>query len=198
MAICDPDAQIAATCALDYVCFSPADEDGGPHGILEFMSIFPGPGVIRNPGAVFGGLLALGDQHLAGFYRETTDFLSADQLQVASHTCRSGRLFHAVIDYWLWLLETLIEDEMPVSQSIVGFAAAAVAALPGSASDEQVVLATRDYPSTQDLQPVVALQVWSLDEYALAIAPRMRAIADREPPPCIMPNVLQAWNIGGN
>jgi hypothetical protein len=198
MAICDPEQQIAATCALDFVCFSDTDELGRPRGIGEFVGLFPNAGIIANPGAAFGGLLALGDQGLASFYRETTRFLSDEHLQVASDSCRSGRIFHAVIDYWLWVLEELIEDPAPAAQSIVGIAAAAIVGLLQSADEKQVTLVTRDYPCTKNLRPVGVHQRWSIPEYTEVITPRLRALADREPPPRIMPDVLRAWTIGGH
>lgn len=195
MAICDPDPQIAGSCALDFVCFSPMSEAGRPQGILEFTALFPTAGAISNPGAVFGGLLALGDENLTGFYQETTLFLSDEDLQAASHSCRSGRIFHTVIDYWLWILENNIEDAAPATSSTVGYAAAAIVGLLQSASEEQVMLATREYPCTRDVRPLICRQVWTISDYADLIAPRLRAIAQREPPPCIMPDVLQAWNV---
>ena len=34
-----------------------------------------------------------------------------------------------------------------------------------------------------------------LEEFAKTIEPRLRAIADREPPPQVMPLVLRAWGL---
>jgi hypothetical protein len=89
-------------------------------------------------------------------------------------------------------------DPAPAAQSIVGVSAAAIVGLLQSAEEKHVLLVTREYPCTRDLRPVVTHQMWRTAEYAEVIAPRLRALADREPPPFIMPDVLRAWSIGGN
>ena len=195
MAICDPASEVVSTAALDFVCYSPSDVDGTPWGIREFAGMFPGR-TMANPGAVFGGLLALGDGTLSGFYRETVQFLTPADLRAASHACRSGRLFSTTIDFWIELLELLIEKTDYESQDVVGIAGATVAAFRSSANTPDIWLARRVYPATAVECPILVAQSWSIDEYSELIASRLQSIADREPPPCIMPEVMGAWEIG--
>lgn len=195
MAICDPAPEVASTAALDFVCYCPLDADGKPCGIIEFAGLFPS-NTLANPGAVFGGLLALGDYTLSGFYRETVQFLTPGDLRTASHACRSGRLFDTTIDFWIELLELLIEKTDNDSLEIVGIAGATVAAFRSSANSPEIWRVNRVYPATAVECPVLIAGSWSIVEYTQLIATRLRTIAEREPPPCIMPEVLNAWEIG--
>lgn len=89
MAICDPEPGIAATCALDFVCYSGVDEEQRNLGIMQFMHIF-NTGALANCGAVFGGLLAIGDRSLSFVYQRLARSLTVAEIETASITCSTG------------------------------------------------------------------------------------------------------------
>ena len=63
------------------------------------------------------------------------------------------------------------------------------------APEREVMFATRVYPCTSHVDPVQSRAICSIAEYAELAAPRLRAIADREPPPFIVPELLERWGI---
>lgn len=108
-------------------------------------------------------------------------------------------LFHATVDFWLTILEQTIDATDQATLCVVGHAAAALVRLHNTAADPRVVMdARRIYPAFLHDEPVQWEQWWTLDEYAQAIALRLRDLAAREPPPSIMPRVLAEWGLTGN
>lgn len=192
MAICDPDRSVSATAALDFVCLSQADGDGISNGLEEFSQLFRTT-VIANKGAVFGGLLALGDDRLIDYYRKHAPLMGVLEMREASFACRSARLFRATLDFWVWVCEMLADREDDIGASIFGDAAATLAGMPSQAAALEVLEATRVYPASCSPEPVVVSRIWSWEEFTADMADRMTLIAAKEAPPRIFPNVIAQW-----
>ena len=104
----------------------------------------------------------------------------------------SRYMYAAVALFWLDWLEELIDSERDRRFEL---AARALSRVPWHEGDRKVLDIRRDFPVTESANPIEVLRVWTLEEYAAIIAPRLRAIEAREPEPKVMPRVLEAWRI---
>ena len=97
---------------------------------------------------------------------------------------RSRYMYAAVALFWLDWLEELIDSERDRRFDL---AARALSRVPWHEGDRKVLDIRRDFPVTESANPIEVLRVWTLEEYAAIIAPRLRAIEAREPEPKVMP-----------
>jgi hypothetical protein len=189
----EPEDHIVSAASLDLVAFSSLGDDGIPAGLRAIWEHLD-HGVI-NPGAVVGGLILLGDRNLMPGIAPLRRHLSSKQALAAAARCRSNRLFHASVDFWLDWAEELVGRTDPAGEEAFSLCATALVNLRTAASSDALVIdAYRTYPSHLggSIHPV---HEWTLSSYSDHIAPRLFRLEAAERAPKVMDQVIIAWGL---
>jgi hypothetical protein len=187
--VCDDNIGIVSSAALDYAVLHPLKNQDvltGPKSLLRLIR----QGTITNRAAAFGGLVMLGDQRVMDLLKQVRHEFNDDDLEIVTH-CRSGFLNSATVDFYVSWLEDLQGD---YGDSVFGIIAAALCNLVRGTEEPVVRSIERVFPSTPE-NCIRLLASWPLEEFAEALAPRLRAIAAWEKEPRIMPYVLKEWGL---
>jgi hypothetical protein len=188
----EPSSGIVATAVIDYV--SIADMTGGdpmsrPRDIVGMIE----SGMLKNTGAVFGGLLHLGDPRVCKLIWPLRNSLEPSGVDAAIKSF-AGFLSAATIDFELSWLE---EMEGGIDDGLFGTVAYGIlfqkrhAKIPVVATGERPIPGAGLTPEQQR-----AMQRWiPIEDYAKQIAPRLFALERTEPPPRVMPHVIREWGL---
>jgi len=188
----DPDRGIASTAALDYVSNAPLLDDDPMRSSKELIQMIEA-GEIRNPGAVFGAMLVLGDPRLCKLLWPLKDQLSFEQANEAAQ-CTSGFVSAATIEFvldWMEGLEGTAED------ALFGSLAAHLGLQRRHMRVPLVATGQRPFPVTSVTpeERRAMQQLVPVEDYINRIAPRLLALAQSEPEPKAMPLILRLWGI---
>lgn len=116
----EPEAGIVAEAAIDYAELYPHVQDdpiAGPRKVAELLQVQG----LANRGAIFGGLLSLGDPRVCEMIRPFRDGLSEGEVGNLSRT-QTGLMWSATVEFLLeWLEDLNRTDEL----DLFGVAAAA-------------------------------------------------------------------------
>lgn len=189
----DHDEVVVSTTALDFVAYSTPDAAGLPEGLTRLISIAE-KGEANNLGAIFGGLVALGDAQFGETLYDMHMHLIPEELQVAARL-PSAYLQHHWVEFWLRLAEDLVSNLYPSAQSVFGSAASAIVLARRKSAGPYVFETKRCYPAHLTSTPVALLRRWELDEYAAHIAPRLFSLAEAEADPTIFDAVANEWGL---
>ena len=187
---CDNERGIASSAALGFAMLHPSTADQAMLGVVLLAKGITG-GTMNNPGAVFGGLLNLGDYRVNKVLWPIRDRLVGPDLDAAVRV-RTGRLSAAVVDFLLdWM------EQMPAAQRESRFNPLA-AALVNHRSAGMVPLVARGgriwpvreaTPEQEDEAADYVALAW----FARSILPRLEALREIAPEPDVIDYVIQAW-----
>lgn len=185
---CEPDGMIASTAALSFALAHPTEAD---EAMLGVVLLARGMGTMANPGAVFGGLLNVGDDRVNKVLWPMRDYFSGADLDEVVRV-RTGRLSAAVIGF---LLEWI--EQMPAEQRMDRFnpLAAGLVNQRVTAEVPLVALGGRVWPvaeATPEEEDAAALYV-PLADYAQSIMGRLEALRAIAPEPDVVDYVIEAW-----
>ena len=190
----EPEAQIVATAAIDFVSLSPMMDDGRPAGLGECVRLIR-DGVPNSPGGVFGGLVSLGDERFRSDLEALKPYLSPRDVQAAAR-CETGLLSDSQIRFWLdWADEMMPLEGSDDADSMIGSIATALARMRKRVLAPTVIRAERLFPAHHYEVLCKTLESWSLDEYARLIAGRLYALEKGERPPKVFSTVLELWGL---
>jgi hypothetical protein len=191
--VCDPDEGVASTAAIDMVAVSEPRQDGLPDALTELEPLFRGNS-LANPGAVFGGLVIIGDARFRSTLEGLKGLLTNEEVQTAARI-RTGFTAHAQVEFWLSWAEELVNDRSPTAEADFGSVASALALQARDNKPRKVVQSERRYPSYKHESPIVVIARWSIEEYAAKIAPRLYALEAAEAEPRLFSTVLRVWGL---
>lgn len=187
----EADGRLVSTAALDIAMVGkPADDDplAWPRWVAQQVAeLRP-----ANVGAVFGGLVALGDVRVNELLQPLRVLLSPDDVHVAAR-CTTGFPSLTAFEFWLgWLEEQPGDAEDPYWGNL----ASALALL---ARDRQRLTFTEHerpfgYLWTGQVPPGPRRE-WTLEEVGRHYAPRLYALEAREAPPKVMSHVLLMYGL---
>ena len=188
--VLDPGAGVVGTASLSLAVLMPprgGDVLTGPKFLCELA------GRTRDDtrrGRILVGLLLLGDQRAVQVLRGCWGILGPSG-RMALSTAWSGFAYKAVVDFFVEWLERSLERE-----GEFGSVAGTLARLALKAERGIVVDVERKFPANapDGREPARILRQWTVAEYGLEIIPRLRALAQRERAPKIIPQVIQAWS----
>jgi len=188
----DPDRAIVSTATIDYASVGSLvgnDPMGRPRELIHLIE----QGDVQNPGAVFGGLLVLGDPRLCKLLWPLKDRLSPEGAKEAAQ-CTSGIVHAATIEFVIAWLEGL---EGTGDDALFGDLVSHLVLQRRHMQVDQVMTGLRPFPvSSVSDEEFKAMGKWkSFEEYRKQVAPRLNALARSEPEPKVMPLVLEAWGI---
>ena len=187
---CDADRAIASTAALSFAMTHRKTADEAMVGVVLLAKGIAG-GTISNPGAVFGGLLNLGDYRVNKVLWPLRDLIKGADLDEAVRI-RTGRLSSAVVDFLLDWLEQMDADHReerfnPIAAALVNHRSAA--AIPW------IALGGRVWPvagaTSEDEEE--AAQYIALTTFAEHITPRLKDLRRIAPDPEVVDYVVEAW-----
>lgn len=187
----DPELAVSSSAAMVFAANYPVrdgDPMTGPKATIRMLRTMP----VANRAGVFAGLLLMGDRRVTALLREVEPELTRQERYQAA-SARTGFVNAGTVEFWLDLLERCPGD---VDDARFGAAAAALERLATTVDYPFVTEVERAFPPLGgDGEPLTVLQQWPIAEYARLIAPRLLAVAAREPAPRVLPRVLRAWGI---
>ena len=188
----DSSRRIVSTATIDLVSFGPIENGDPMHLPATIIDLIKSP-AIKNPGAIFGGLLNLGDPRLCKLLWPTRKFLDKEAVQEAIH-CSTGFIYTNTIDFLIdWLEETIESNE-----GLFGLLAAGLGKEIKLNKIDNAFTGERPFPfpkDDNDVRKLIDSRSIPLAAYIKTIAPKLYQLEAKEPPPKIMPHVLQAWGL---
>jgi hypothetical protein len=188
----DPDGSVVSTAAIDWVSVGPID-DGDPMSRVRDVVGMIGGVRMRNTGAAFGALLNLGDDRVCRLLLPMRDGLEPDTIDAIARTS-TGFLYTATVEFYLDWLEGLDGD---LQDRVFGSVASGLAQLRKRSGLDMVFSGRRPFPATtaspEDWRSMQSTT--DLATYTRSIAPRLYALERTEPPPRVMPIVLETWGL---
>lgn len=188
----DPDFGVCAGAVIDWVSSAELTHGDPMSRIKEMIEM-----IVRhraeNVGAVFGGLLHLGDPRVCALLAPLRDRLTNFETNEAVR-CFTGLVSAAAAEFHLDWLEGLNGDGQDRRFGIV---ASGLALLRRNMQWPVAMTGERPFPwksVTPEEQRRMARHI-PIGVYTERIAPRLRALERREPEPKVMPQVLEVWGV---
>ncbi len=182
---------VVSTAALSLISNSSLTESEVPYGVVELECLLRNR-TPENIGAVFGGVACFGDRRVRPMLEATKNYLTVEEVGVASR-CVTGLATIETLDFWLSWAEELVCDTADVSQGRLGPIAAAFANHIRCNQVGSVREIRRHFKASEP--KVELLKEWTLQEYAIEIAPRLYRLEQIETLPRIFPHVLQLFGL---
>jgi hypothetical protein len=191
----DDDKAIVSTATIDYVSMGSLRDDDPmfrPKDVIEMVR----NGVPRNPGAVAGGLLTLGDPRVCELVAPVARQL--EPLQVRTMTqCFSGFTAKPTVEFYLDWLDELVGLRESEGDGLIGELVAGLYRLADLRVVPFVFDGLRPFPAPKgqvaEYWPGVARI--NPDEFARAIAGRLYDLEERERAPKLIPHAIRAFGL---
>jgi hypothetical protein len=186
-----PWGDVALNCALDYCMKAPPSTRDPLHAVRVLLRVLchRSEDFAINRACVFAGVVALGDDRVYPLLRDARSCLDFGEVQEAIHM-GAPFLATAEVDFWLDWAEEIVADER--RQETFGLVAARLYNMTGS-NQEFAIEVRRDFGLQGGGDPIEIRNVLPLREYAQSVVERLREIAKREAPPCILYDTAEEW-----
>lgn len=187
----DDDIEIVATATVDYASLGDLD-DGNPMSRPRDVAEMVAGGEARNPAAVLGGLLALGDPRVCELVKPFRSMLDENQAGVVSQ-CFTGLTAKCMVDFYLDWLEELVVYDAYEARSLFGVVAAGLVRLADRRSFPSILDGLRPFPTLDSNWP--DMRAIDPGDFANSIADRLYALEAREARPKVLPHVIRAFGL---
>jgi hypothetical protein len=190
----DPDMGIVSTATIDYTSLGSLLNNDPMTRPKDAISMIE-KGIPRNPAAVIGGLLALGDPRVCRLLVPLRASLDEHQVETVTK-CFSGVTAKCVVEFYLDWLDELIDRRDYEGLSIFGHVAAGLYRLAHARSVPFISDGQRPFPV-----PRGEAAEWpdrkQIDprEFAASIASRILDLEGREAPPKVLPHAIRAFGL---
>jgi hypothetical protein len=191
----EPWGPLASRATIDF-CMVVAITTGVPDAGIHAVGSIMGSDHAVNRGAIFGGLLCLGDRRAHSALLKVRDQLEPNEVDQAVRI-HTGFVSAATIEFYVdWMEERLqVSDER-----IFGALAAGMHNQISAARVPAVLTGQRAIPPgalPEDVEE--RMEAWvPLASYAAQIAARLRALEAAETHPKLMPEILEAWGLAAD
>ena len=188
----DEDRGVVSTATIDLAMIGyPSDSDplGWPRWLVDQVKMR----VPANVGAMFGGLVSLGDARVNSLLMEARTSLSSEEVGEAAR-CVTGFGQIGTVEFWLdWLEECSGTQDDAIWRN----AASALVNLVNSLQSPYFLDAERNfgYPWNEGCEPMEVYGQMSVVEVAERYSSRMYALEASEPPPKVMSKVLESYGL---
>jgi hypothetical protein len=187
----DRDISIVSTATIDYTSIGSLIEDdpmARPKDALNMIL----RNLPRNPAAVFGGLLVLGDPRVCELLAPLRPHIDADFVAEITK-CFSGFSYKCVIEFYLDWLSMLVDARDPVSEGVFGNVAAGLYRILSGRDLPFIIDGLRPFPaSNRGSSTIVQINP---DDFAQEIASQLYALEEREGGPKVLPHIIRAFGL---
>jgi hypothetical protein len=188
----DTSQQVASKALIDFVSTSDYINDE-LYAFTELRSLFKN-NTLSNPGAVFGALIAMGDDKAINFAKNLINELTLDEVRVASKV-HTDFIHHPSIQFWIWWAKQLVEKNDNESQAKLGNCASALVLSLQYGKQGKVAYGDRNYPCQANDESIIKKGEWTIDEYAEKISKDLYELEAIETAPKLFSDVLRAWGL---
>jgi hypothetical protein len=190
--VLDDAVPITTKAAIDFVSSSDY-VNGELHAFGELRNLFT-RSTLANRAAVFGALVAMGDQEVLKFLEELRPMMSTEEVRQAARVHTQFPQHHA-IQFWLQWAKQLVNSSNDDDQRTFGSCASALILVLEHDIVGRVSAGKRNFPCQKNPSAITIEQEWSLDEYADVLAPDLYAIETAEAAPRLFSDVLRKWGL---
>ncbi|MGP0088751.1 MAG: hypothetical protein ACLPKB_02140 [Xanthobacteraceae bacterium] len=190
----DTDIGIVSTATVDYTSLGTLLKDDPMTRPRDAIAMVDKK-LPRNPAAVIGGLLALGDPRVCKLVRPLRHTLNAEQVMIVTK-CFSGFVAKCTVDFYLDWLDELVDRRDYDGLGVFGNVAAGLYRLADGRKVPFVSDGLRPFPV-----PIGENVEWpgicSIDpvEFSASIAERLYDLEKREAPPKVTPHAIRAFGL---
>jgi hypothetical protein len=187
----DRDFGIVSTATIDYASIGTLVEDDPmtrPKDVLNMVL----KNLPRNPAAVFGGLLVLGDPRVCELLAPLRPHIDADFVAEITK-CFSGFNYRCVIEFYLQWLSMLVDARDAVSEGVFGNVAAGLYRISSGRDLPYIIDGLRPFPASNRSSSTI-VQI-SPDDFAQEIASQLYALEEREGEPKVLPHIIRAFGL---
>ena len=190
--VLDDAVPITTKAAIDFVSSSDY-VNGELYAFGELRNLFT-RSTLANRAAVFGALVAMGDQEVLKFLEEFRPMMSTEEVREAARVHTQFPQHHA-IQFWLRWAKQLVNSSDYDDQRIFGSCASALILVLEHDIVGRVSAGKRNFPCQKSPIAITIDQEWSVDEYAEMLAPELYAIEAAEAAPRLFSDVLRKWGL---
>ena len=188
----DPSRHIASTAAIDFVSMS-GYVNGEIYAFTELPHLFQNKS-LANRGAVFGGLVAMGDSRTIEFANSVRNQLDSEEVRVAAEV-HTPFPQHRAIQFWLRWAKELVNSPLEEDQKKFGSVASALILTLNHDAVGQISEGDRNYPCHKSDQPIIRKRTWNREDYAKEIAADLYWLESQEDAPSLFSDVLRHWGL---
>ncbi len=190
--VLDKDIAITTKAAIDFVSSS-GYVNGELYAFGELRNLFT-RSTLANRAAVFGALVAMGDEEVLKFLSELRPMLNVEEVRQAAriHT-RFPQ--HLAIQFWLQWARQLVNSPNEDDQRMFGSCASALILVLEHDIVGRVSSGKRNFPCHKTPKAITVEREWSIDEYAENLAPDLYSIESAEAAPRLFSDVLRKWGL---
>lgn len=183
---------LVAEATID-ICMMGGDSKENPLAVPTQVSEWLLAARPANRGAMFAGLVYLGDARVHQLLRVSKWMLSDREVQEAQR-CRTQFAKLATIYFWLGWLEEMAENAL--DEGILFASAASALAELARCAEHGVDDIERNFGYLRRKEPPQLVRYrYTKSQVADIIGTRLKALEDAEHPPKVMPDVLTAWGL---
>jgi hypothetical protein len=190
--VLDKAVPLTTKAAIDFVSASDY-VNGELYAFGELRNLFS-RSTLANRAAVFGALVAMGDQEVMKFLEELRPLMSAEEVRQAARV-HTQFPQHQAIQFWLKWAKQLVNSTNDDDQRNFGSCASALILVLEHDIVGRVSAGKRNFPCQKSQKAITIEQEWSLDEYAEVLAPEFYAIEAAEAAPRLFSDVLRTWGL---
>lgn len=190
----DTELSIVSTATVDYTSLGPLIDNNPMTRPLDVIDMIQN-NMSRNPAAVFGGLLVLGDPRVCKLLETMRPTIPAEYVSEITKSF-SGFSSKCVIEFYLDWIEELVDERDYQSEAIIGHVMAGLCRLAKHRSNPTIIDGLRPFPVPQKgTSHWPTMSQIDFDEFAQSIAIRLYDLERRESMPKVMPHVIRAFGL---
>jgi hypothetical protein len=190
--VLDDALPVTTKAAIDFVSSSDY-VNGELYAFVELRNLFK-QGSLANRPAVFGALVAMGDEEVLAFLAELQSLMSIEEIREAARIHTQYPQHHA-IQFWLKWAKKLVSSQDENDQKMFGCCASALILVLQYDGVGKVASGKRNFPCQKYENPIKDYQFWTIEEYARLISTDLYAIESIEARPRLFSDVLRKWGL---
>lgn len=188
----DDDIGIVSTATIDYCSLGSLFDEGDPLGRPRDAMAMVLRQLGRNPAAILGGLLCLGDPRVCALVAPLSRQMDEHQARTFTR-CSTGLTYKCVVDFYLQWLDELADRRDPLSEANFGNAAAGLTRV-ADHPNPFVIDGLRPFPVPPPGEPWDVTRI-AREPFVDSIAERLFDLEARESTPKVMPHALRAFGL---
>jgi hypothetical protein len=191
----DTDVGIVSTATIDYVSLGTLIKDDPMSRPKDVVTMIL-QGVPRNPAAVLGGLITIGDPRVCALVAPLRETLDANQTAIVTWTF-SGLTTRSQVEFYLDWLEELVDREDYDGLDLFGHVTAGLHRLADKRLRPGIIDGLRPFPVPGAGNETDWSSMTEIDaaEFANSIAGRLYDLEQRESAPKVMPHAIRAFGL---